>query len=180
MLSSKNVYLRLIEEHDLSTIVKWRNMPEAHDAFFNKFPLSEAGQKIFFTRLIEDERRKMFIICQNGTNKAIGTIGLFNIDFPNQSLEMGNVLIGDSNMRKKGYASEAIAIILKYCFDRLNINRIYVCLFNNNSVAKKVYSKMGFKAEGILRQSQFQNGSFQDTVIMAVLRSEYTADPAAL
>lgn len=176
MLVGDRIYLKLVEEADLSRIVAWRNTPSIWVNFFNKFPLSLAKQKEWFERLLEDSTRMLFMICSTEENKSLGTIGLDHIDFSNQTAEYGNILIGDQESAGKGYASEATRIILTYCFLRLNINKVYLKVLTENIKAIELYEKNGFVREGVLRDEHFDEGRFKDVVMMSILRKEYFSD----
>jgi UDP-4-amino-4,6-dideoxy-N-acetyl-beta-L-altrosamine N-acetyltransferase len=165
--------LRPVEQDDLERLVHWRNEPDHWTCFFNKFPLSLAGQKQWFERLLNDAAQQLFIICTRRDGSAIGTMGLSNIDFANQSAELGNCLIGDSDARGKGYAKAATQLMLKYCFKRLNMNRVYLYVYANNQPAVRLYEQCGFTLEGTLRAAQFEDGRYQDVLLMSILRGEF-------
>jgi len=40
-------------------------------------------------------------------------------------------------------------------------------------VAKRLYEKVGFKEEGIMREAIFRNGVYHDYVVMSILEDEY-------
>ena len=175
MLIGKLVSLRLIEEEDLPLLVAWRNIPSIWACFFNKFPLSIAGQKEWFANLVRDRSRKLFVICTAKENEAIGTIGLDHIDFANQSTEFGNILIGKQEYMGKGYATEATELMLSYCFLRLNMNRVYLKVYADNVRAVGLYERSGFKVEGTLREAHFDGGVFKVVLVMSILRREFRA-----
>lgn len=179
MLIGKQVKLRLVEEEDLSVLVDWRNTPEIWAAFFNKFPLSNAGQSKWFANLVTDQTRQLFMICTIEDNKAIGTIGLDHIDHANQSGEFGNILIGETEYQGKGLALDATLTLLWFAFTGLNLNRIYLQVFSRNKIAVNLYCKCGFQKEGLLRQAIYKAGEFQDVVVMAILREEFLISQAA-
>ena len=44
---------------------------------------------------------------------------------------------------------------------------LYLEVFSYNKGAIKTYEKLGFKKDGILRQSKFQDGKYYDKIIMS-------------
>lgn len=178
LLTGEKVYLRSVEEADLATLVAWRNTPEIWAQFYNKFPLSLSGQKAWFDNLNASERRKLFLVCLQGQDSPVGTIGLDNIDFANQCVEIGSVLVAEKAALGKGVAQEAMRLMCDFCFNHLNMNRIYLSVFANNSRAVKLYEKCGFSREGVMREAHFSNGSFVDSLMMSLLRRDFgqTAD----
>lgn len=173
MLCGESIYLRLVEEGDLPSLMAWRNRPDVWGHFYNKFPLSLWGQRKWFEQIQQSYEKKFFIICLCEDDRPIGTIALNNLDFANQSLEVGNVLVGDSDSQGKGLGKEALTILLDFCFSELNMNRVFLHVFRENASAVCVYEKCGFSIEGILRESHFSGGEFKDTLVMSLLRKEY-------
>lgn len=171
MIQGDTIILRPVEKTDLERLVTWRNDPSISKYFFNVFPLSMAGQENWFEDLLGREDKRLFII--DTTEKVpIGTVGLDNIDFKNQRAEFGSLLIQPSH-QGKGFALDATMTLLRFAFDHLNLNRIYLQVFNWNKPAIKLYLRCGFQEEGLLRQSVYKDGRFQDILLMAVLRDEF-------
>lgn len=178
MLDGTHVRLRLVEESDLDQIVTWRNAPRAWANFFNRYPLSVGGQRKWFAALMDDQSRKFFIICLMQGGEAIGTIGLDHIDFVNQRAEVGNVLVGDDRAVGHGHAKEAVSLLVAFAFDQLNMNRLYLNVLTDNDRAIGLYSRCGFREEGIQRQAVFARGRFRDVLTMSLLREDFRTTPA--
>jgi RimJ/RimL family protein N-acetyltransferase len=64
-------------------------------------------------------------------------------------------------------------VLLKFAFERLNLNRVSLRVFDYNQRAIKSYEKCGFKREGVLRQDRFYAGGYHDTIMMGILRQEF-------
>ncbi len=173
MIEGKTINLRLIEEDDLEQVAEWRNKPAINKYFFNIFPISKWGQKDWFAKLLSNERKKLFII-ETKEREPTGTIGLDDIDWKNQKAEFGNMLIGDQENQRKGYAKDATLTLLKFAFEEMNLNRIYLNVLDFDKRAIRLYEKCGFQKEGNLRQAFFTQGRFCDIVVMSILRQEFT------
>lgn len=174
MIQGESVILRPVERTDLERLVTWRNEPSISKHFFNVFPLSLAGQESWFENLLKRKDKKLFIIDIK-EQVPVGTVGLDTIDFKNQSAEFGSLLIQPSQ-QGKGFAKDATMALLRFAFDDLNLNRIYLQVFDWNEPAIKLYLGCGFQKEGLLRQSVYKDGSFQDILLMAILRDEFEAE----
>ena len=44
---------------------------------------------------------------------------------------------------------------------------LYLEVFSYNENATEMYEKLGFKQDGILRQSKYQDGQYYDKIIMS-------------
>lgn len=171
LLNGESVFLRPLAETELALLVDWRNDPETWSQFFNHYPLAIGQQKQWFEKLQNDSSRKLFTVCTTG-GEAIGTVGIDSLDPINQSAEIGNILIGDKEKRGKGYAGEAVTLLVDFCFQQLNLNRLYLHVFEDNVTAVKLYERCGFKQEGVLRQAKFSQGRFRNLLVMSRLRGE--------
>ena len=65
--------------------------------------------------------------------------------------------------------------MLIHGFETLNLNRIYLYVFETNLRAIHVYEKLGFATEGRLRQAIYRNGRYSDALLMSMLRSEWNS-----
>ena len=71
------------------------------------------------------------------------------------------------------FGRQATILTLRHGFDHLNLNRIYLEVFETNPRAMKTYEAAGFTREGVLRQEIFKNGRYIDVIIMGILQSEW-------
>ena len=101
----------------------------------------------------------------------IGRVGLFAIDWSRREGELG-ILIGRDHWGK-GYGREVARTMLRYGFDTLNLNRIYLRVNADNERGIKAYEAAGFEREGVLRSHMFVEGKYIDMVMMGVLRDEW-------
>ncbi len=103
----------------------------------------------------------------------IGNISLFNIDKKNRTAELGYWL--SASFVRNGYMTEAVAILEKEAFEKLQLNRIEIRCDQENLSSSKVAKKCGYCYEGKLRQNSFNedSGKFKDIIIFSKLRSEY-------
>jgi RimJ/RimL family protein N-acetyltransferase len=101
----------------------------------------------------------------------IGSIGLTYIHPIYKSAEF-SITIGHKDYRGGGYGSDALRTIIKYGFEQLNLNRIWCEVYSNND-AIDIYRHIGFKDEGILRQTVFKNSEYLDSYVLGMLKSDY-------
>lgn len=73
----------------------------------------------------------------------------------------------------RGYATEAVAAILRYGFEELKLNRIYAGYFSRNAASGRVMEKNGMKYEGTLREHVRKWDEYVDIVYHGILRSEW-------
>ena len=100
----------------------------------------------------------------------IGQCALFNLHPVAHRMELG-ITIGDQNYWGKGYGSEAVQLLVDYGFRHHNLHRIFLEVHARNERAIRAYQACGFVEEGRLRQHVWSDGSYDDLVIMGVLRA---------
>jgi ribosomal-protein-serine acetyltransferase len=100
-------------------------------------------------------------------NKFIGGITLWNIVWEIPKFEFGYWL--RTSETKKGYISEAVNAITRYCFLQLGARRIEIRCEKENTRAQQIPKRLGFELEGILRNSTLaiSNGKLTDTILFA-------------
>jgi RimJ/RimL family protein N-acetyltransferase len=69
---------------------------------------------------------------------------------------------------------EALAAVLRYAFQDLDLNRVYAYHMVRNPMSGRVLSRLGFEVEGILRQRVRKWGLFEDVVLQALLRADWS------
>jgi len=67
--------------------------------------------------------------------------------------------------------------VLYYGFQKLQLNRIGLAVFDFNTPAINCYKKLGFVLEGTLRQSVKVGDSFWNCLLMSVLQKEWQKNP---
>jgi [ribosomal protein S5]-alanine N-acetyltransferase len=77
---------------------------------------------------------------------------------------------------RQGYMAEALDAILEFGFDELELNRIEALTMVENRASAALLEKLGFCAEGILRQHDYFKGAFHDMRLFALLRQDYKKD----
>jgi len=76
---------------------------------------------------------------------------------------------------RKGLMTEAVKEVIKFGFEKMNLNRIYARCFPENIGSYRVMEKAEMQFEGILRKQMFIKGKFQDMKLYSILRREYYA-----
>jgi RimJ/RimL family protein N-acetyltransferase len=73
----------------------------------------------------------------------------------------------------KGYAYQAMELILTHAFEVLNLRKISLGVVADNMPAFKLYEKIGFKVEGIRKQQGFYAGKYCDDYIMGLFAEDF-------
>jgi RimJ/RimL family protein N-acetyltransferase len=178
MIYGSRIRLRAVERSDLPLFVDWLNYPEVRRGLAQHRPFSLVEEERWFEKMLErpvDEHPMVIEIPDGDAWRPIGDCSYVNIDWRNRLAEVG-IFIGDVTCWNQGYGSEAMGLLLRHAFDTLNLNRIFLRVFENNQRAIRCYEKVGFIHEGRLRQAEYRDGKFLDVLLMSVLRQEWQRD----
>jgi RimJ/RimL family protein N-acetyltransferase len=181
MIVGNCVRFRAVERGDLPAFVKWLNDPEVQQGIMIHHPFSQAEEENWYEGMIKnpiDEHVMGIEAREHDTEdgeerwKLIGSLAFNQIEWRNRAAEFG-IMIGDKDYWNRGYGTEAVRLLVNHGFSTLNLNRIFLRVFENNPRAIRAYEKAGFVHEGRLRQAEFRDGKYIDVLIMSILKDEF-------
>lgn len=106
-------------------------------------------------------------------SRLVGAMSTNNID-KNAGVFSYGITIG-ADFQRRGYASEAIILMLRYMFGERRFQKCNVDIYAYNAASLQLHKKLGFIEEGRLRRSQFFAGEYHDVVLMGMTVEEYAA-----
>lgn len=173
-IQGKKVILRAIEEEDLPLLQKWANAPEIGYLLAGwHFPTSMDDQRKWLNSFDVNSLHQRFAIDTPDFG-LIGTANLVDINWKDRNAFHG-MLLGDKDIRGKGYGVDTIMAVMKYAFEELGLIRLDGSMIEYNKPSLGVYiNKCGWKQEGIQRQWYFRKNQFWDKIIVGITRDDYT------
>jgi RimJ/RimL family protein N-acetyltransferase len=175
MLIGKRVRLRGLELTDLPNMQRWINDPDVIRGLTIYTPYSSVDEQNWFDTMMKgpkEEHAYVIEIFEDNNWIPVGSTVFHNIDWKNRSTEIG-ISIGEKKYWNRGFGRDTMRLMLRHAFNDLNLNRVYLNVFETNENAKKTYLATGFIEEGRLRQDIYKNGRYIDVFMMSVLRSEW-------
>lgn len=169
----KSVVLRSIEMEDLVLLHQWANDPEIQYWLGGwHFPTNMEDQKKWFQSLNVASVHQRFAI-ETKEHGLIGTANIVEIDWKNKNAFHG-MLLGDKEIRGKGYAVDAVMAVMKYSFEELGLNRLDGSMIEYNEASLKMYiGKCGWKEEGRQRNWYFRKNRYWDRINVGVTKEDY-------
>ena len=173
-ISGSKIYLRPLERNDLNErYLAWLNDPEvARYLETGTFPTTNQDLEKFYVKVTGSSSEVIFAIADLKSHKHIGNVKLGPIHWVHRRAMFG-ILIGDKEFWSKGIGQEVTRLVVEYAFDRLNLHRVGLVVFEEHKSAVRCYEKVGFKVEGCLREQMYQEGQYKNQLWMGLLRSEY-------
>ena len=144
ILRGEYVTLRPPQESDVEAAYAWDRDPELA-AWNGRTPISislSAARRDYLARW-EDPSVKTFIMEAEG--EPIGMATLY--DFRRGSCELG-IKIGPEDLRGRGYASEAVSLLVGYAFENLGLKAVRGSTLAHNDRMQRVFEKNGFRLVG--------------------------------
>ena len=170
ILETQRLILKPIEVEDLNFLLNLRWQKEVMNYLIHD-PISSKNQMDWFNNIKKTDLALSIFIKQDNELRIIGTIGLYEINTRHQRAIWRIRL--DPTQQGKGYATEAINLILDYGFNTLNLNKIISDSFAYNEAIVNLTLKLGFKQEGLLVGHYFHRGEFRDAIQFGLLRKDF-------
>ena len=167
-IEDHRIALRVFEESDIPTKVRWINNSENNAFLHYDIPLNEKKTTLWYRNKDNDHRRDWVITYDT---IPVGLIGLLAIDQKNSKAEF-YISMGEPAYKRKGIATQASKLVLKYAFDILNLHKVYLNTDAGNIIAHRLFEKVGFTKEGYFVDDMIHNGSFIDRIRYAYINSE--------
>lgn len=115
---------------------------------------------------------KRFVLTTKEDSLAIGQCGYHKWYAEHNRAEIGYGM-SDISVMNKGYMREAIAPIVAYGFNNMQLNRIEACISPKNKASIKLVERLGFKYEGLMREHYANGGVIEDSANYSLLRKEF-------
>ncbi|HNY09447.1 MAG TPA: GNAT family N-acetyltransferase [Tenuifilaceae bacterium] len=175
VLENNMVKLRAPEPDDVDLLYVWENNMEIWKVSNTITPFSRHLLKKYIETAHLDiwESKQLRLIIeakdQNALmNVPVGLIDLF--DFDPYHLRAGiGILIANQQYRRRGYATEALKLLVRYCFGILQLNQIYCNISADNQVSLQLFKKQGFVEVGVKKSWLKTQSGWEDEVMLQLL-----------
>ena len=175
VLETERLLLRRIAASDLPAWAEIWQSPQVRQYLveFETAPDDSAVWSIieWADRIFQQKTGIRWAITLKPDDRLIGSCGFHLYKPEHRRLEIGYEL--HHGYWRKGIMTEAVAELLRFCFDCLQVRRIEADVTEGNAASAALLKKLGFVLEGVWRERVFWRGSFHDTWQFGILASEY-------
>lgn len=120
-----------------------------------------------------NKTRLAFTIIDKANDLPIGSTSFGNISLRDKRIEIGWTWIG-KDYQGKGINSQVKYLMLKHCFETLDMERVEFKTDVLNEPARKALLRIGAKGEGFLRSHTLMtHGRQRDTIYYSILKAEW-------
>lgn len=76
--------------------------------------------------------------------------------------------------QRKGYAKEALFMIMEFYFNQLRCRKFNVSVYSYNEPSNRLFEKIGLVVEGRRRNTVFTDGTFYDEILYGLTKDEFS------
>ena len=117
------------------------------------------------------QRYASWAILSMDGKRFLGMVNYHNRRPPHRRLEVGYILA--RRHWRKGIMQEAMTAFLDYCFGALGSHRVEAQIDPGNAASRCLAEKLGFRAEGLMRDRFCVEGEYRSEVMYALLSDEW-------
>ena len=169
----KNIRLRALEPSDAVSFYAWdqdSDMGRYLDRVWQ--PVSLESQKRWTERASAQEPGdEFFFVIENQAGEMVGSISTHHCDHRNGVFSYGVAVQAD--FQRRGYASEAIRMVLRYFFEEQRYQKANVEIHSDNNASAKLHEALGFQLEGRVRRSVFSGWQVLDNLLYGMTAEEF-------
>jgi [ribosomal protein S5]-alanine N-acetyltransferase len=143
---------------------RWLNDPEINKYLETRFSVQTQDTIKMYVRQMNRASNQIFLaICLEENDHHVGNIKFSDIDW-NHKRAFLSLIIGEKGLWGRGFATEAIELMVRYGFETVGLNKIEPCCYDANKGALRLFKKTGFSVEGELRETAL----FEDNLISVI------------
>jgi len=170
-ITGERIYLREVRLSDVNEdYYRWMNDPDVTQYLESRFyPNSLEGLRDYVTGKLGDRDNVFLAVVLKDGDRHIGNIKLGPINWIHRFADVG-IMLGDKSSWGKGYASEAISLVVDYAFRKLNLHKVTAGCYCSNQRSLRAFEKAGFQVEGTLKEHYRLDGQYIDAMLLGITR----------
>jgi RimJ/RimL family protein N-acetyltransferase len=173
----KNIRLRAIEPSDAESFYAW-DLDSDMGRYLDRVwpPVSLESQKRWTERDSakdpeKETRDEIFFVIENLAGEMVGMLNTHHCE-PRSGVFSYGVAV-QADFKRRGYASEAIRMVLRYFFEELRYQKVNVEIHSDNNASAKLHEALGFQLEGRMRRTIYSGGQFLDNLLYGMTAEEF-------
>jgi RimJ/RimL family protein N-acetyltransferase len=174
-IESERLWIRRFKDSDLAPFMAYRNDPEV--ARYQSWDSCDEREARTFIREGASAQPGVpsewfqFAIELKATQDLIGDCALRVDEYEPYRAEIGFTLAREH--QGKGFASEAVSLLLDYAFDTLGLHRVIAMADCRNRPSVALLERVGMRREGHFLDNVWFKGGWADEYLYAVLKDEW-------
>ncbi|WP_375239299.1 GNAT family N-acetyltransferase [Aurantibacter sp.] len=169
-LKTETCYLRALEPEDLDFIYQIENDETVWEVSQTITPYSRFLIKEYLENAHKDifeVKQQRFVICKLN-NETVGLIDVYDFDIKNKRAGVGILIYGEEN-KAKGYGTNALKMVVDYCFKHLDLHQLHCNVTADNLASIKLFETQKFEKIGLKKDWVYTNGTYKDEYIYQLI-----------
>jgi RimJ/RimL family protein N-acetyltransferase len=176
---SERIRLRALEPCDAAIFFEWNQDSERArcvDFLWPPQSLTSVEAWVSEQSLKRLEGDRYFWVIETLDGTPVGSIDTHSCDARAGTFSYG-IAIG-SEHRRRGYAGEAVRLVLRYYFEELRYQKCTVSVHSFNTASARLHEHLGFTLEGTHRRMGYSEGRYFDVHWYGITLEEFRANLA--
>jgi diamine N-acetyltransferase len=173
-LKGESIYLRALEPNDLEFLYEVENNESIWEVSNTQTPYSRFLIKQYLKNAHQDiyeAKQLRLAICKDQNFPALGLIDLFDFDPKNNRAGVG-IMIQNKQDRNSGIGSEALGLLIRYAFRKLNLHQLYANINPENKPSVSLFTTFGFEEIGTKKQWNLVEGQYKDETLFQLINHQ--------
>ena len=142
LLKGEKVLIRPLKREDIDKRLKWKPYPDPLYSHYNLRNSSEYDKEVWYLKRKSDVSA-VWLAIDNPDGQLIGFVSLYKID-PKNKIAWFGIYLG-YDFINQGLGTEATLTLLRYYFDELKLEKLFLDVASHNKGAMRCYEKCGFE-----------------------------------
>lgn len=168
-LTGDRIELCTAETEDVEFLQEAVSDPSIWKAVGRNTPYNLEQEREFFQNVFCNQQSIHLLITVG--NDPIGVVAFEGIDNEVGTAEINYWIVPSS--RREGYGTEAVDRFVQYGFDQLHFHKIVARVSEFNDPSKRLLERIGFAEEGVQREQEFIDGTYQDRHWYGIVEHEW-------
>ena len=177
ILTGNNIKLRALEPSDVDLLYSWENNSSIWSVSNTLVPFS----RFILEKYIADSHMDIFqskqlrlMIDFSGSTpvETVGAIDLYDFDPMHKRAGIG-ILISEEKNRNKGFATEAIELLINYSFTVLQLHQLFCYIDNDNIISLKLFEKFNFRISGEKKEWNRKPEGWKSEYLLQLINDRY-------
>jgi ribosomal-protein-serine acetyltransferase len=111
-----------------------------------------------------------FVAASEGA--IVGVVGFHEVDWVSRNTRIGYWLAAEAQGR--GTMTTVVHALIEYAFFEWELHRVEIRAAPGNRRSRAIPERLGFREEGLLRETELVGGQYLDSVVYGALVGEWT------
>ena len=172
-LTGKKIHLRALEPKDIDFLFEIENDESFWEVSSTQVPFSRFILEQYIANAhqdIHEVKQIRLVIVESESDKNLGFIDLFDFNPQHRRAGLGILII--KSEQHKGFASEALQILIDYSFNQLNLHQLFVNITSDNDKSLALFKKHNFLKIGAKKEWIFSKGKFKDEILFQLISNQ--------